>query len=60
MPFAKAGILIASASGSEVEFTNGERPGVRLAKTAAAHEFGQDRRIYKTNPIRLVIGPVQL
>ena len=35
MPFANAGILIASASGSEVEFTNGDQPGVRLAKTAA-------------------------
>jgi len=60
MPFTDAGILIASASGSEVEFTNGEQPGVRLAKAAAAHEFGHDRRILQTNPIRLVIGPVQL
>ena len=37
MPFANAGILIASASGSEVAFTNGEQPGVRLVKAAAAH-----------------------
>ena len=37
MPFANAGIVIASASGSEVEFTNGDQPGVRLAKTAALH-----------------------
>jgi len=37
MPFANAGIVIASASGSEVEFTNGEQPGVRLTEVAAAH-----------------------
>ena len=46
MPFAKAGILIASASGSEVEFTNGEQPGVRLAKADAAHSPEPARAYY--------------
>jgi hypothetical protein len=36
MPFTDAGILIASPSGSEVEFTNGDQAGVRPTKTAAA------------------------
>jgi hypothetical protein len=60
MPFANAGILIATASGSEVEFTNGALRRPWPGGRQAAHEFGHDQRIYKTNPIRLVIGPIQL
>ena len=49
MPFADAGIVIASASGSEVEFTNGEQPGVRLTRAAATRSeeraSGSKRRV---------------
>jgi hypothetical protein len=39
-----------------VEFTNGDQPGVRLSKAAAAHSVPAGRQTATTKPVRAKTG----
>jgi hypothetical protein len=56
MPFAAAVVPIAGLRTAGVEFTNGDQPGVRLAKAAAMHSAEAASASQPVDAAKAVLG----